>query len=169
MKKEILPKLLKKILESKLQIHMTTLKFGLMTLKQDKKLYRIKRILRLVQVLEGKRQYDMKRGLAMLFTYSLMKEQKKELSMFDLSNIDEFVSFKDKSIKKSILESISRPRLTKDKLKAAGKFIDIFEKKIMSLQMDFWLPLRVNDQQVAAKSHKRPSKVLTLELSPDLF
>lgn len=53
-------------------------------------------------MLDNKRLYDMRRGLAMLYTFNLIKKEKmkNELSMFDLSNIDEFASFANKSIKK---------------------------------------------------------------------
>lgn len=123
MKQEILPKLLKKTLESKLKNYMNTLKLGLMTLKQDKQVYKTRQVMRLVQILETKRNQNLRQAFVLIVTKSVL-DKKYEPSIFDLSNINEFKSFKGNtlhSIRESVLEAIFKPKLTKSKIKAAER------------------------------------------------
>ena len=54
LKKQLLPKLLRKLLVEKLKKHFKTVKFGLLTLKQDKQIDRVNKLMNLVRVMNRK-------------------------------------------------------------------------------------------------------------------
>ena len=174
MKKEILPKLLKKVLVSKLARHMNTLKLGLMTLKQDKRKQKLASALKLSKCLDAAKNKALHAVLFQIAKKSVLNatpeskllikgKEYSDLSMFDFSNIkiSDFQSFNNntlESIKKSVFEVINKPKLNKQKLDGAQILATFLEKKVMGLKIDFWLPMRT--MGASTKSGVKKDRVL---------
>ena len=163
-RKQLLPKLLRNIMTNKLKKDFKHLKFGLMTLKHDKMIYKQEKVLRLMRIAQQLGTQKLKsafsklkiRKVPALNLKSIKQSIGQKSSIFGFTDIDpnEFGTFVSKanSDDQSFVHNFSSKRLSKKKLEAFMKLVLVLEKKIMVRRFDFWLPLRRFDQAMKTKS-----------------
>ena len=160
-RREILPKILRKLFLTKKRDHFDHLTFGLLTFKADKQNHRWHLLNNLVETVARKTHHNQK------LAFKKMVEQAHEssYSAFNFSDEYDFDSLTGMS-----------PEVDRKKVHNAMKLLSVLQKIVTKRRMDFWLNLRVdrsfaksNSMLTSGDENRRDPALRSTAVGSELF